>query len=673
MAEERKFIARMQILGADQVKRESEGAARSVEASAQRMQTAWQRVGGQAEGLEGGFKKLNRGVNDARGAIELLGGAIPGLDGAFGTMTRTIGNVADVFGTLSALFLRNPIGLLATGVAAAAAAFVYFNRTADEATAAVNASGSGAKSAAVDWAKLVDPIKTVGALLDQIKGKQIEALGGPRNAVTLQLAAQRQEVERLKREIESVRPVEPSAQNRLGQERLPQEMATLRLRAQKDAAAESANNRARLADLNKVLGEAEAKVRELEGEEEKLRILQKAGENEFAGLGKGPTQKLIDEGLAAQEKLRAAGAAAAAEEQRAIDQLIARFAPATKAQQELTAARADAIRLMRDGKITTAEFEEVLRGIADAEEKGTEAAQQRAQVQQFAARTIEEVKSAEERYAEALGATDAALRAGLITADQAARKRELEVKRLNAATSDASDEAKRNKDIARDLGLTFQSAFEDAIVRGKKFGDVLKGIGEDIARLIVRFTITIPLARALSETVERIFSGGSGGKSSGLGGLLGGIGDGLGSALSNLFGGGGGQVVIGANTGIYARGGVFDRGAEVIPFARGGAIVDRPTMFDMRGGRLGLMGEAGPEAIMPLERGPDGSLGVRGGGGGGMVVNFAPVIDARGADKELRDRLPGLLRESEQRMIAEVRRLADRGGSFSRSVGRRVV
>ncbi|MEL6577022.1 MAG: phage tail tape measure protein, partial [Pseudomonadota bacterium] len=35
-----------------------------------------------------------------------------------------------------------------------------------------------------------------------------------------------------------------------------------------------------------------------------------------------------------------------------------------------------------------------------------------------------------------------------------------------------------------------------------------------------------------------------------------------------------------------------------------------------RGGRTGLMGEAGPEAIMPLSRGPDGRLGVRAEGGG---------------------------------------------------------
>jgi phage-related minor tail protein len=60
---------------------------------------------------------------------------------------------------------------------------------------------------------------------------------------------------------------------------------------------------------------------------------------------------------------------------------------------------------------------------------------------------------------------------------------------------------------------------------------------------------------------------------------------------------------------------------RVTPFAAGG-IVSRPTYFPMGSG-LGLMGEAGSEAIMPLARGPDGRLGVRGGGGGGVTVNVS--------------------------------------------------
>lgn len=58
----------------------------------------------------------------------------------------------------------------------------------------------------------------------------------------------------------------------------------------------------------------------------------------------------------------------------------------------------------------------------------------------------------------------------------------------------------------------------------------------------------------------------------------------------------------------FARGGGFAQG-RVMPFAQGG-IVSSPTLFPMRGG-TGLMGEAGPEAIMPLARGADGRLGVR--------------------------------------------------------------
>ena len=67
----------------------------------------------------------------------------------------------------------------------------------------------------------------------------------------------------------------------------------------------------------------------------------------------------------------------------------------------------------------------------------------------------------------------------------------------------------------------------------------------------------------------------------------------------------------------FADGAPFSQG-RVMPFASGG-IVSSATPFGMRGG-MGVMGEAGPEAIMPLARGPDGKLGVRGGGGSSPTV-----------------------------------------------------
>ena len=65
----------------------------------------------------------------------------------------------------------------------------------------------------------------------------------------------------------------------------------------------------------------------------------------------------------------------------------------------------------------------------------------------------------------------------------------------------------------------------------------------------------------------------------------------------------------------------------VTPFAKGGVIAS-PSYFPLGRG-TGLMGEAGPEAIMPLQRGADGRLGVAGGGGAVNVTFNVTTSDAR--------------------------------------------
>ena len=70
----------------------------------------------------------------------------------------------------------------------------------------------------------------------------------------------------------------------------------------------------------------------------------------------------------------------------------------------------------------------------------------------------------------------------------------------------------------------------------------------------------------------------------------------------------------------FADGGAFSGGTEVKAYANGG-VVGGPTTFPMAGGKTGLMGEAGPEAIMPLKRGANGKLGVQMEGGGGDTIN----------------------------------------------------
>ena len=69
----------------------------------------------------------------------------------------------------------------------------------------------------------------------------------------------------------------------------------------------------------------------------------------------------------------------------------------------------------------------------------------------------------------------------------------------------------------------------------------------------------------------------------------------------------------------FAQGAPFSQG-RVMPFAKGG-VLSGPVSFPMRGA-TGLMGEAGPEAIMPLTRGADGRLGVQAQGGGTIHVTM---------------------------------------------------
>ena len=101
--------------------------------------------------------------------------------------------------------------------------------------------------------------------------------------------------------------------------------------------------------------------------------------------------------------------------------------------------------------------------------------------------------------------------------------------------------------------------------------------------------------------------------------ITGPLSEGLGEVIGGLFSSGGGWWG-------FADGAAFDNG-RLARFALGG-VVTRPTLFPMADG-MGLMGEAGPEGVLPLMRGHDGRLGVEAHGGGGVVVN---IIDQRGAN-----------------------------------------
>jgi hypothetical protein len=76
------------------------------------------------------------------------------------------------------------------------------------------------------------------------------------------------------------------------------------------------------------------------------------------------------------------------------------------------------------------------------------------------------------------------------------------------ALKEVQEEVQKGKNFADELGLSFSSAFEDAIVGGKGFSEVLKGLEQDILRIIVRRSVTEPLANAIGSGFSSIFSGG---------------------------------------------------------------------------------------------------------------------------------------------------------------------
>lgn len=97
----------------------------------------------------------------------------------------------------------------------------------------------------------------------------------------------------------------------------------------------------------------------------------------------------------------------------------------------------------------------------------------------------------------------------------------------------AKDAADKTKTAWEELGPTFSSAFEDAIVAGKKFSDVLKGLEQDILRIVTRNLVTKPLGDAISG----MFGGGGGGSNflSGIFGSLFGFADGGTFSIGDQF------------------------------------------------------------------------------------------------------------------------------------------
>lgn len=142
---------------------------------------------------------------------------------------------------------------------------------------------------------------------------------------------------------------------------------------------------------------------------------------------------------------------------------------------------------------------------------------------------------------------------------------------LRGIAGGLSEAETQSSSFSNSLNKGMKRAFDDLIFEGDKLSDVMQNLARSMINRGFSDAVT-PVTDAVSSSLS--------------------------NGLTNLIGG-----LIG-----FSDGGAFSNG-RVTAFAKGG-VIDTPTGFPMRGG-VGLMGEAGPEAIMPLSRGTDGSLGVR--------------------------------------------------------------
>ena len=115
--------------------------------------------------------------------------------------------------------------------------------------------------------------------------------------------------------------------------------------------------------------------------------------------------------------------------------------------------------------------------------------------------------------------------------------------------------------------------------------------------------------------------------------------------------------------GFFADGGAFSGGSQIQAYADGG-VVGSPTYFGMSGGKTGLMGEAGPEAILPLKRGANGKLGVQVEGNGGGVTINQNINISTGVQQTVRTEIKSLMPQIAEQSKAAVLDAKRRGGSY---------
>jgi len=196
------------------------------------------------------------------------------------------------------------------------------------------------------------------------------------------------------------------------------------------------------------------------------------------------------------------------------------------------------------------------------------------------------------------------------------------------------------KELAETMASTFADNFMSIVDGTKSVAEAFKAMAADIVKHLFKVLIIQTMIRAMGGFMGSVAAPDS---------LMGNIGKGLLSYEA-------------------ANGGVMNNG-QVVPYANGG-VVQGPTQFPMSGGRTGLMGEAGPEAIMPLKRGKDGKLGVQadGGSSSNVVIHQSFNFSANGDEsvkKIIAEQAPAIANMTKQNILNDRRR----GGQMRQAFG----
>jgi phage-related minor tail protein len=218
---------------------------------------------------------------------------------------------------------------------------------------------------------------------------------------------------------------------------------------------------------------------------------------------------------------------------------------------------------------------------------------------------------------------------------------------------DKQDQIRKN---LLDLSNTIASSFSDSFMSIVDGTATVKDAFRAMALDIVKHLYKVLVMQQMINSIGGAMSGSSNAIVKAIGGGLESYKAADGAAFS------GGNVIP------FASGGVVDSfsGGNVIPFASGG-VVGSPTYFGMGGGQTGLMGEAGPEAIMPLKRGPDGKLGVATTSNSQSVTVVQNINVSTGVQQTVRAEVMGLMPQIAAASKAAVLDAKRRGGSFGGS------